>query len=172
MSREEFLALRTNPRTIIGASIVIKPPTGGYDEDRLINAGANRWATKLGLGAIFPLRPTWLLEVDLGAWFFGDNDEFLGQTRKQDPIGSTEFHLIKRIKPGFWASLDATFYNGGKTTVGEKESADLQRNSRFGATLVYPFKGHHALRFAWSTGVATRSGGDYDTYTVNYFYAW
>jgi hypothetical protein len=61
MSREEFLALRTNPRTIIGASIVIKPPTGGYDEDRLINAGANRWATKLGLGAIFPLRPTWLL---------------------------------------------------------------------------------------------------------------
>jgi len=172
MNREEFQALRAKPRTIIGASIVVKPPTGAYDEDRLINAGTNRWATKLGLGAIFPLRPTWLFEADLGVWFFGDNDEFLGQTRKQEPITATEFHLIKRIRPGFWASLDANFYYGGETTVGPQRRADLQRNSRFGATLVYPFRGHHALRFSWSTGLVTESGGDYDTYALNYFYAW
>ena len=172
MNREEFQALRAKPRTIIGASIVLKPPTGGYDDDRLINAGANRWATKLGLGAIFPFHPTWLFEVDLGTWFFGDNDDFLGRTRKQDPISSVEFHLIKRIRPGFWASLDANYYYGGRTSIEGGPSADLQRNSRFGATVVYPFKAHHAVRFTWSTGVVTESGGDYDTYSVNYFYAW
>lgn len=172
MDRAEFQELRANPRPIIGASFMIVPPTGAYDPDRLINAGTNRWAAKVGLGAIWPLRPTWLLETDLNAWFFGDNDEFLGQTRRQDPIASLDFHLVKRIRPGFWASLDANYYYGGKSTVGGRARSDLQRNSRFGATMVYPFKGHHALRFAWSTGVVTESGGDYDMYTFNYIYAW
>lgn len=172
MDREAFQELRADPHTIIGASLMIQPPTGAYEPDKLINAGTNRWAAKLGAGAIWPIRPTWLFEVDLGAWFFTDNDEFLGQTREQDPIMSVEFHLVKRIRPGFWASLDANYYYGGKSTVGDLPSEDLQRNSRFGGTLVFPFQHRHAIRLAYSTGVVTESGGDYDVYSINYAYLW
>jgi len=165
-------ALRAKPRTIVGASILVQAPTGGYDEDKIINAGTNRWSFKLAAGLIWPIRPTWLLEADVGVWFFGDNDEFVGTTRKQDPIASAELHLVKRLKPGFWASLDANYYAGGQTTVGEDLRADLQRNSRFGATVVVPFMGHHAIRASYSTGVVTDSGGDFDTISINYAYVW
>ena len=172
MDAAGFQALRNAPQTIVGASVLIQAPTGDYESGKVINIGTNRWSVKPAIGVIWPLRPTWLLEFELGAWFFGDNDDFLGEKRKQDPILSTEFHLIKRIRRGFWASLDANFYVGGRTSVGESKQANLQRNSRIGATVVFPFRRRHAIRSSVSTGVATESGGDFKMFTLSYLYVW
>ena len=151
---------------------MIQFPTGGYEEDKLLNPGTNRWAIKPAVGFIGPVRPTWLVEFELGAWFFGDNDEFLGVTREQAPIVTTEFHLVKRIRPGFWAALDVNYYSGGRTTVDGVLRADLQRNSRVGATVLFPFKPHHAIRGSFSAGVVTKSGGDFNSVAVAYMYVW
>jgi len=172
MDAAGFKALRDNPETVVGASLLIQAPTGGYESDKVINLGTNRWSVKPAIGVIWPMRPTWLLEFEVGAWFFGDNDDFLGETREQDPVLSTEIHLVKRIRPGFWASLDANFYVGGRTSVGENEQANLQRNSRVGATVVFPIKGRHALRGSFSTGAVTESGGDYEMLILSYLYVW
>ena len=172
MDSAEFQALRQNPRPIFGASVIVQAPTGEYESDKVINIGSNRWAVKPAVGMIWPLRPTWLLEVEVGAWLFGDNTDFLGETREQDPILSTDFHLVKRIQPGYWVSLDANFYSGGRTGIGDILSDNLQRNSRIGITAVFPFKGGHALRASFSTGAVTESGGDYDVYSVSYVRAW
>jgi len=172
MDAAGFQALRQGPRTIIGASLLVQAPTGEYDGDRLINLGTNRWAIKPALGMILPLHTTWLFEVEVGAWLFGDNDDFLGETREQEPIVSTEVHLIKRIRPGFWASLDANYYTGGETRIGAEFSDDLQRNARAGFTLVFPIQGRHALRAGFSTGISTRSGGDFEMYSLSWAYAW
>ena len=172
MDADGFQALRAKPQTIVGASLLIQPPTGGYEPDKLINAGTNRWAVKPALGVIWPVRPTWLLEFELGAWFYSDNDNFQQRTRQQDPILSTEFHLVKRIRPGFWASLDLNYYVGGRTTIDNVEQSDLQRNSRIGATVVLPFKKRHAIRASVSTGIITESGGDFESFSLNYAYAW
>ena len=170
LSPADFQALRQAPRPILGASIKVLAPTGEYDVDRLINIGTNRWAVRLQLGYIRPLSPKWLLEMSAGAWFFEDNDEFLGMTRKQDPIGALNFHLVRRFSPGFWASLDLNYYLGGHTTIGGERSADLQRNSRLGISAAYPFGGRHAVKLGISEGVVTESGGDFRTITLNYVY--
>ncbi len=172
MDAAGFQALRDNPETVVGASLLVQAPTGGYESDKVINLGTNRWSVKPAVGVIWPMRPTWLLEFEIGAWFFQDNDDFLGETREQGPILSTEFHLVKRIRPGFWASLDANFYVGGQTSIGEETQANLQRNSRLGATVVFPFRARHAFRGSFSTGAVTESGGDYEMFTVSYLYVW
>ncbi|HNP34456.1 MAG TPA: transporter [Woeseiaceae bacterium] len=172
MDGAAFQQYRKNPRTIIGASLLIQAPTGDYASDKLINIGTNRWSAKPAVGLIWPFHPSWMLEAEAGVWVYGDNDEFLGATRKQDPIVSTEVHLIRRIRPGFWMSLDANYYSGGRTSVASVKDEDLQRNSRFGATIVYPFAGHHALRAAYSTGVVTESGGDFEIFSISYIYLW
>lgn len=173
MDTEEFRALARNPTTLVGASLLIQAPTGQYDKNRLINLGANRWAAKPALGIIHPFGDgRWMLEFELGGWFFSDNDEFLGQTRRQDPILSTEAHLIRFFTRGVWASLDANFYTGGRTRIGGELNADLQRNSRVGATVVLPFRGRHALKGSFSTGAVTESGGDFEMVTIGYVYAW
>jgi len=167
-----FADLRQNPRMIVGTSLIVQAPTGAYESDRVINLGTNRWAIKPAVGMLVPLRPTWIFEAELGVWIFGDNNDFLGRTRAQDEIVSTEIHLIKRIRPGFWASVDANFYTGGKTRIGDEIQEDLQRNSRAGFTVVFPFRGRHAVRGSYSTGVTTRSGGDFQMLSFSYLYAW
>lgn len=125
MDAAGFRSLRENPGMIVGASLLVQAPTGKYERDKLINVGTYRWSIKPAVGTIWPLHPSWLLELEIGAWFFGDNNEFLGQTREQDPVLSTEFHLIRRFHPGFWASLDANFYVGGRTNIGDTVQAIL-----------------------------------------------
>ena len=162
MDREAFREMRANPRPIVGASLTVSAPTGAYDKDRVVNLGGNRWAVKPALGAILHLTPSLMLETEAAAWIFQDNDEFVGDTRKQDPVLGLQLHLVKRFRPGLWAAPDANFYTGGRTRVDGVENSDLQRNSRFGATLVYPVAPGHALRVSLSTGTVTENGGDYD----------
>jgi hypothetical protein len=172
MDRAAFQALRQNPETIVGVSLLVQAPTGEYESDEVINLGTNRWSVKPAIGLIKPLHPTLLFEFEAGVWLFGDNDEFLGETRQQNPMLSTEFHLIKRIRPGFWASLDANFYVGGSTTISGSESKNMQRDARIGATVAFPIEGRHALRGTISTGAVSESGGDYDRFSLTYVYAW
>ena len=172
MDRAGMQALRDKPRPILGTSVTVRAPTGGYEADKLVNLGSNRWAVKPAIGLIYPLRRGWLAEFDLSTWFFSDNDEFVLGTREQAPIATGEFHLVKRIRPGFWFSIDLNYYAGGRTTVNGERRADLQRNSRFGGTVVFPFKQGHAIRAGFSTGVVTSSGNDFENLGVSYQFLW
>lgn len=168
MTREEFLEFRAKPRPIIGASLKVVAPTGDYDSNKLINVGGNRWATRLQLGSIIPLRPTWLLELEGGVWFFGDDDEFLPGAREQDPIYSAQVNLIKRIRPGLWASLDLTYFGGGRQTIGGEKLSDVQHNVKLGGTVVVPFAGRHAIKVGYANGAVTKYGSDFDQFLVTY----
>jgi hypothetical protein len=168
MTKEEFLAFRANPRPLIGASLKVIAPTGQYNNDRLVNTGSNRWAARAKIGAVFTLKPKLLLELSAGAWLFGDNDEFVTGKKEQDPIYSIETNLIKRIRPGLWASLDLTYYNGGRQTVNDNALRDKQSNLKVGGTLVVPFWRRHAIKIGYANGVVTRYGNAFDQIIVSY----
>ena len=165
MDIEEFQELRNNPRQILGVSLKILIPTGAYEEDKLINIGSNRWAFKPKLGYMIPLTKKWLVELDLAMWIFTDNDEFLGKTRKQDPIFASEFHLVRRFTPGFWAAIDINYFRGGRSNLVDQ---DLQRNSKIGCTIAYPFAGRHTLKGGFSMGVVTETGDNFKTLMLSY----
>ena len=169
MDAAGFAELRRNPRPMLGASVKVVAPTGAYDNDRIANVGANRWAIKPELGLILPLSPRWLAELEVGAWFFEDNDDFLvDRTREQEPIYSVEAHLVRRFAPGFWLSLDATGYRGGRSTFEGRRLDDLQRDSKIGATLVYPFAKGQAVKFSYTNGSVNDSDENFHIYTLSY----
>ena len=168
MTREDFQALRAKPRSILGASLKVVAPTGHHDANRLINVSSNRWAARVQLGSIIPIKPTWLLELALGTWVFGDDDEYLTGKREQDPIFSAQANLIKRIRPGLWASLDLTYFSGGQQTIGGNRLDDTQSNLKLGGTLVVPFHRRHAIKFGYANGAITKYGDDYNQFLVSY----
>ncbi len=170
MTVAEFQTFRQNPRPIFATSLKIVAPTGEYEPDKVINVGTNRWAAKVKLGYLHPMPGRWVLEMAAGVWFFEDNDEFRGTTREQEPLTALDLSLVKRFTPGFWASLDANYYFGGRTVVGGDRRADFQRNSRLGVSVAYPFRRRHALKASLSGGVVTETGGDYNTFVLNYIY--
>jgi hypothetical protein len=168
MTPEDFLAFRADPQPIVGASLKVIAPTGAYDSNKLINVGANRWATRLQLGSVIPLRSTWLLELEGGVWFFGDDDEFLNGARQQGPIYSAQLNLVKRFRPGLWASLGVTYFSGGRQTIGGDQLDDAQKNVKVGGTVVVPFAGRHAIKIGYANGAVTKYGADFDQFLVTY----
>ncbi len=168
MTKSEFAELRSNPGPIIGASLKIVAPTGKYDSQRLINVGANRWAAKAELGGVIPITRKWLLEADLGGWFFGDNDDFVGFNKEQKPIIALQTHIIHRFSPGVWASLDASVYKGGRNSLDGRKLDDLQRDSKFGFTVVFPIARTHVFKLGYSKGSTIDSDEDFDVYQLVY----
>lgn len=168
LTQEDFAELRRNPHPILGGSLKLVAPTGDYDSDKAINVGSNRWAFKMETGYIQPLKPQWLLELEAGVWFFTDNDDFLGVTREQDPIYSFDLHLVRRFSRGFWGSLDASAYRGGRSKVDGERLDDLQRDTKVGFTFLIPFLVKNAIKFSYSNGSLNDSGEDFDEFLVSY----
>jgi len=168
MDKEGFTRLRQNPVTILAGSLKVIAPTGEYYSDRIVNIGANRWAVKAEVGAIIPLHPLWLLELDIGRIYFWDNDDFLGYTREQKPINTIQTHLIRRLRAGFWVSLDLNYYLGGRSTVDGRRLDDQRRDSKAGFTVVYPFAGKNAVKVGYSRGSINDSKENFDYYLIAY----
>lgn len=168
MTTEDFLAFRAAPRPLVGLSLKVVAPTGHYNDQRLINTGANRWAGRLKLGAVLPLKPKLLLELSASTSYFGDDDDFPTGKKEQDPIYALEASLIKRIRPGLWASLDMTYYRGGRQSVDGIPHDDELDNLKLGGTIAFPFRRRHAIKIGYASGVITRFGNDFDQLLLSY----
>lgn len=159
-------------KTVVGADVVIAVPLGQYDPNLLVNIGGNRWAVRPEIGISRSLR-SWVLELDLGGWFFLPNSDFFhGQVREQAPIGSVQSHVSYTFRPGLWLALDGTYYTGGRTHVNGIRSKDLQQNSRMGATLALPLTRAQSLKLSYSRGAVTRVGNNFTSLGVTYQLRW
>jgi hypothetical protein len=170
LAPREFAALK--PKTVLGVSVEVMAPTGEYDPTRPVNIGANRWSIKPEVGFSRTHGP-WYVELYGGVWFFGTNTDFNGGlVREQAPLGALQAHVSYFFKPRLWLAADYTFYTGGRTTVAGAVKVDLFANSRFGLTLALPLARRAALRVAWSTGMTTRVGSDFDTLSAGLQVVW
>jgi len=157
---------------IVGASLQVSVPVGQYDATRAVNLGTNRWAYKLETGLSKSVGP-WSLEAAVAMTLYGDNDEFFGDTvREQDPLYALQAHGIRFFRGGIWLALDLTYYTGARTTVDGVAGDDLQSNWRGGATLALPLNRRNSLKLYASSGVAARTGNKYDLYGVGWQYRW
>jgi hypothetical protein len=170
LSLKEFANYRQD--TIIGASLELTAPTGQYDPDKLVNNGTNRWSLKPEIGLSKAWGPL-TAELSAAARFFSDNDDFLGgSTREQDPIYSFQGDLIYAFNSGVWTAVTGTYLTGGRTEVDGVSNDDLQKNSRLGVTLALPVNRYNSIKLYASTGVATRTGGDYNLVGIAWQVRW
>jgi hypothetical protein len=157
---------------VVGASFLLSAPVGQYDETRLVNIGTNRWSARAEVG-MSKILGRWQVELALAGNFFEDNDAFFnGNHRAQEEIWSLQAHLVHGFSSGLWFALDATHYEGGQTTMNGIPSNDLQSNRRFGMTVSFPINRRQSLKFGASSGVATRTGTDFDLYALAWQYRW
>jgi hypothetical protein len=157
---------------IVGASLRVSPPWGQYDDTRVVNIGSHRWSFKPEVGVSKTEGP-WTLEITAAATLFTDNKDFYGgSTRSQDPLYSLQSHAIYNFRSGIWASVDATYFAGGRTTLDGVLNSDLQQNWRIGGTLAFPVDLHNSLKFYASSGVSARTGNSFDLIGIAWQYRW
>jgi len=170
LTLREFAAYEQD--LIVGASLRVSPPLGQYDNSKAVNLGSNRWSFKPELGLSKALG-RWTLEGTAAATLFTDNKDFFnGNKRSQEALYSLEGHLIHSFSGGIWASLDATYFAGGRSTLNGTLGSDLQQNWRFGATLAFPVTIHHSIKLYGSSGVSARTGNNFDLLGLAWQYRW
>jgi len=171
LSLQEFREYHQD--TIVGVSLLVTAPTGLYYPDKVINIGTNRWSFKPEVGVSKALGP-WTLEGALGVTFFTDNDEYYpgNDVRSQAPLYSVQGHLNYNFNPRLWGALNATYYEGGRTSVNGNLGDDLQQNSRWGATLGQSLSSHNSIKLYFSSGATARAGTNFTTVGMGWQYRW
>ena len=160
------------PKTVWGARLQLIAPTGSYDNDKVINLGANRWGLIPEIGFGTPVGK-WSFEGTLGAWLFGDNDEFVGeQLLEQEPLIVSKLHAIYTVRPGYWWALAAGFGYGGRTTVDGVKRDTVQRNTRFAMAMAYPIRANQGVSVLVGSGANRGAGTRYYSVALGYQYAW
>jgi hypothetical protein len=157
---------------VVGVSLQVTPPLGQYDSTRVVNLGTNRWTFKPEIGGSKALG-RWILELQAAVTLYTDNTNFAnGYTRAQDPLYQLQQHVIYSFNHGVWASLDATFYAGGRSRLNGVLNNDLQQNWRVGATLALPLNHYNSLKLYASDGVSTRTGSNFKLYGIALQHRW
>jgi hypothetical protein len=153
-------------------------PVGEYDEESPTNIGQNRWFGRVALPVMVnlcewvPGRKT-TFEVTPAVWVFGDNDDFLGQKMQTDPMFELEGHLTRDLTDKLWASLDAIYYGGAKSTIGGMSSGSLG-DFAVGFTVGYKINENMSLTAGYTTTLGSGGSDDLDlnVFTVNLIFGW
>jgi len=170
LTLQEFAAYRQD--LIVGVSLQVGVPLSQYDPTRLLNIGTNRWSAKPEVGVSKAIG-SWTIEGQAAVTFYGDNTDFFGgSTRTQDPLYALQGHVIHSFRSGIWASLDLTYFAGGRSTIDGVAKNDLQQNWRVGATLAIPVDRRNSIKLAASSGVSARTGNNFDLLAVAWQYRW
>ena len=170
MGLKDFAAYRQD--VIVGVSLRISVPWGQYDPARVVNLGGNRWIFRPEIG-ISKAVGRWTLEGKAGAVVYTVNEDFYGgRRREQDPLYSLSGHAIYGFASGSWASVDATYFAGGRSTVNGVLSNDLQQNWRLGVTYSIPIDRRNSIKLYGSSGVSARTGNNFDLVGVAWQHRW
>ena len=170
LSVKEFANYRQD--LIIGVSLQVSAPLGQYDNSKLLNLGNNRWSFRPELG-ISKAWGRWTVEVAPSVTFFTDNTDFFnGSTFAQAPIYFVRGHIMYNFPSGVWASLDGTYFTGGRTTVNGVRGDNEQTNTRAGLTVGLPVDRHNSIKLNASTGISTRTGTEFSIVGIAWQYRW
>ena len=170
LSFQEFASYQQ--KTIVGVSIQATIPTGQYDSSKLINIGTNRWAIKPAIG-ISKRVGKYTFEFTADAEFYSTNDDFYGGIkRKQEPIYSTQAHVLYSFRRGMWLAVGTSYYWGGEYINDSMGTNKELGNTRLGLTFAYPINKQHSIKIFGNSGINTRYGSDFDALSVAWQYNW
>ena len=157
---------------IIGASLAATIPWGKYNNNQMINVGANRSLIQPAMGFSQAVGP-WRLELAGMATIYTSNTSYLGSnTLSQNPIYSGETHAIYYFPNTAWISADATYFTGGQTYINGIPANGPQENWRFGSTLSYPIDQQNSIRLTGSKGVYSRTDTSYNAVGMSWQFRW
>ena len=171
-------AMRYEPGFSVDLLADLAVPVGEYDSSQPLNIGQNRWYGRFGVPTILQIGP-WVpgqrttLEFLPAVWFFGNNDDYVGQTMETDPLYQLDAHLTRDITEKLWASLDAAWYYGGEATINDVQGEKLN-NIGLGITLGYQINDNLNLTVGYKSTINDSSSDDLrmDSFMVTLVFGW
>ena len=170
LTMKEFASYKQN--LIVGASLRIGIPLGQYDDTKILNIGSNRWSFKPELGFSKAFGPC-TIEVAPGVVFYTNNGDYVyGHTRAQAPLFSLQGNVSYSFAPSCWLAVNATYFNGARSTVDNVPNDDNLEGVRVGVTLALPVNRHNSIKLYANTGWNSYGDHVFDSLGVVWQYRW
>ena len=146
------------PNFTLDAAVMLAFPLGQYDSDKLVNMGLNRWYGRLALPmkyhfGVFSSGRMMSFELTPSMWLFGENDDFLGQTLKNDSLWQLESHLTMDFTRTFYGSLDLLYRSGFQSEINGVDVGEKLDIGDLGFTLNYQATDNLNIRASYSSNV-------------------
>lgn len=155
--------------TVAGAALALTLPLGEYQDDKLLNLGANRFAITPQLGVVHRRGP-WSYELTGSVSFYTDNREFLVEhTRGQDPLFALQTHVVYNSLGGRWISLSAAYDWGGRSTIDGLARNDYREDLLYGIAAGIAVDRQSSIQVAYvANRIQTDVGADTDNFAVGF----
>jgi len=171
--------LRYKPGFSVDVLADLAFPVGEYNSSQPLNLGQNRWYGRVGAPITWQLGP-WVpgrrttLEFLPAVWWFGTNDNYVGQKMKTDPMFQLDGHLTRDFSEHFWAALDGTWYTGGQASINGVTMGEKLNNLGFGFTVGYQINDNLGLTAGYKSTVNDGAPTDLrmDRFMVSLVYGW
>lgn len=171
LSPAEFVK-HEGSRFRLGAFFRMRLPFGEYNPETGLNLGANRWAFKTGIGASYRIKRV-VMDAYINAWWFTENKEYLvDNVVSQEAVLTFQGHVTYIFKNLSWLAISLGQSGLGETRINGIPQENRQNAWRFGISYALPLKNRQALKFAYTNGLATRFGADFNTLLVAYQFMW
>jgi hypothetical protein len=169
--------LNYEPAWTLDAQVMLALPIGEYDSNQAVNLGLNRWwgrvafPIKYHYGVFYPGYKS-SFELTPSVWLFAENDDFVGQTLKNDPLWQVEAHLTHDFTSRFFASLDALYRNGFQTEINGTPTGDDVDVGNVGFTFNFQVTDNLAMRTSYLSNVFGDDKLDNSTLKMMFAYGW
>ena len=171
--------LRYEPGFSLDLIVDVAIPIGQNDNTQALNLGQNRWYGRIGTPMIWQLGP-WVpdrrttLEIFPSVWFFGDNDDFVGQNLSSDPTFELEAHLTRNFTSKVWGSIDAAYIESGDSTIAGTTASGSDMTTA-GFTLGYQLNDSMQLTFGYKSTFnndAASNNLQLSTFSISFVAGW
>lgn len=169
--------LNYEPTWSVDAAFLLAFPIGAYDDDKLVNIGLNRWYGRIAFPSKYHFRvfsPGYMSSVEVipSVWLFAENDNFLGQKLKNDPLWQLEAHLTHDFTASFTGSLDLLYRAGFKSEINGVKVGDKLEIGNLGFTLHFKATDNLAVRTGFSSNLFGEKDVDNSLIRIQFVYAW
>jgi len=124
----------------------------------------NRWYGRVGAPIIWQLGP-WVpgrrttLEFLPAVWFFGNNNDYVGQTMKTDPLFQLDAHLTRDFTEHFWEQSMRLVLR--RQSDHQRVSGDKLNNIGLGLTLGYQVNDNINLTLGYKSTINDSGQGTF-----------
>lgn len=159
--------------TLVGAAVVLQLPTGDYNDDKLINLGANRFTIRPQCGVLHQ-RGKWAYETTVSAWIYTDNDDFWKDTRReQSTLYSAQAHATYTLRPGVWLSGGVGYGWGGENWIDGAAKDDEVSNFLWALTVGYSWTPQAGVKLSYLVADSQNDTGlDGTSLALGFSYVW
>jgi hypothetical protein len=159
----------------VGVSLIISPPTGQYNANKVLNLGSNRWSFKPEIGISHPFghKQKWVLDAYANAEFYSDNTSYHGvEILRQQALPGLEGHISYSCTPNLWVSLDTRYSFRGDTIVNGTDQNDAQQNFTLGSEVNVSINPRNLLVFKFAKALVYKNGPAYTGFSLEYIFSW